>query len=182
MTTILVAVAVGLAVGYARGGRLSQARHARIRAWWLLLLGLGIQALIPHLGAQLVAYAFLAAFAARNLSRPGMGVLLVGIALNAAPIALDGGMPVEAHAIVSAHIASASEIGNLSFGARRHLAHRGDHVRALDDTIPEWWTHEVLSFGDIAIAMGVAAVIAGMLRQPAESSQLSNAAADASGV
>jgi hypothetical protein len=177
VTTILVAVAAGLAAGYARGGRLSQARHARIRSWWLLLAGIAVQTLVPRPGWQLLAFVLLAAFAARNFTRQGMGVLLIGIVLNAAPIALDGGMPVEAHAIVSAHIATTSEIGNLSFGGRRHLAHAGDHLRALDDTIPEWWTHEVLSFGDIVIAIGVAAVIAGLLRQPIDSNQSSNAAA-----
>jgi hypothetical protein len=167
VTPIIVAIAAGLGVGLLTGGKLTRARHAHLRSLWLLIAGLGLQALSHGTVLVLMSYAVLAAFAARNLTRTGMGVLLLGVMMNAAPIALDGGMPVEAHAIVSARLASAADVTNLSFGSKRHLAHRGDHLRALDDTIPDWWTHEVLSFGDLVIAVGVAAVVAGLLRQPA---------------
>ncbi|MHB8468018.1 MAG: DUF5317 family protein, partial [Acidimicrobiales bacterium] len=167
MTPILVAVAIGLAVGAARGGRPTL---VHFNSWWLLIGGVGLQATNHQV---LVAYALLAAFAVRNLARPGMGVLLIGVGLNAAPILLNGSMPVEAHAIVSARIATPAEVGTLSIGGRRHLAHGGDHIRALDDTIPDWWSHEVLSFGDIVIAVGVGAIVAGLLRQPRETSQRS---------
>ena len=179
MTPILVAIAVGLAVGLARGGRF---QRVRLRWWWLLVVGAGVQVASHQTVLVLVAYGLLSAFAVANLTRPGMGVLLVGVALNAAPMLVNGGMPVEAHAIVSAHVAAVADVPLLAFDGKRHLATNADHLRALDDTIPDWWTHEVVSFGDIVIAVGVAAIVAGLLRQPRDSSQRSRAAADAAGV
>jgi hypothetical protein len=160
--TVLAAIAVGIAIGLLTGGRLREVGRSRVRSVWLLLVGVGMQFASPP-ALLLVSYAFLGAFAVRNVSRTGMGVILLGLALNAAPIVLDGGMPVEGHAIISAGIASGNEIADLTFGSKRHLAHNGDHLRAFDDTIPEWFTHEVLSFGDLVIAVGVAAVFAGLL-------------------
>ncbi len=160
MTPILLAVIAGLVIGFARGGRLPRQIH--VRSWPLLLAGVGIQVVSHRLGAVLLSYALLGVFALRNFTRAGMGVLLVGVALNLAPMLLDGGMPVEGHAIVSAHVASAADVALLRFDGKRHLAGAGDHLRALDDTIPDWWSHEVLSFGDIVIAFGVATIIAGL--------------------
>lgn len=181
MTPVLVAVVVGVAAGFAAGGRLPPARRVRLRSWGLLVAGVGIEVVSHRLLAVLLAYALLAAFAARNLNRAGMGIVLVGIALNATPMLLDGGMPVEGHAIVSAGIAAPGDIPVLSFDGKRHLARAGDHLRALDDTIPEWWSHEVVSFGDLVIAVGVAAIVAGLLRQPTSVSHRSKAVAEAAG-
>jgi len=89
--------------------------------------------------------------------------VLAGIALNAVPIALNGGMPVEASAIVRAHIATREEVPDLQFGTKRHLATDGDHARWLDDRFPDWVTHRVLSIGDLVIGVGVGAVTAGLL-------------------
>jgi hypothetical protein len=163
MTPILVAVAVGLAIGLVRGG--SFRRLARARIHWLVLLPAGV--VLQYVGGQpglLVGYGLLTAFAARNVAWRGMGVVIVGIVLNVAPILLDGGMPVEGHAIVSARMAAAADVPNLDIGGKRHLAHAGDHLRALDDTIPDPVTHEVVSFGDLVIAVGIAAVISGLLQ------------------
>ena len=166
--TVLAAMVVGIAVGLLTGGHVREAGRSRVRSVWLLVAGVGLQLLAGRLSGVgvvpfLVAYALLGAFAVRNVTRTGMGVILLGLALNAAPIVLDGGMPVESHAIVSAGMATTAEVADLSFGGKRHLAHPGDHLRGLDDTIPDWFTHEVLSFGDLVIAVGVAAVFAGLL-------------------
>jgi hypothetical protein len=157
VTTILAAVAVGIIVGLLTKGHLRDLTRARL--YWLPVLLAG--AALQIVGAVLLSYAVLAVFTVRNVTRLGMGVVFVGLALNAAPIVLNNGMPVEGHAIVSARIAT--DPSDVSISGKRHLAHAGDHLRALDDTIPEWWTHEVLSFGDLVIAVGVAAVIAGLL-------------------
>ncbi len=114
----------------------------------------------------LVSYAGLAVFAALNLLRPGMGILFVGVLLNAIPIAVDRGMPVEKHAIVAARVADAAEVPLLNFGNKRHLAGPGDDLRFLDDRLPDWVSHQVLSVGDLVITVGVAAIIAGLLDDP----------------
>lgn len=174
-TVLAIAVLAGIAAGLTGGGRLRNLLRIRLRAGWLLVAGAAFQAAVlggavPVHGSAAVAsilasYAALAAFAARNMGRPGMGVLLVGVVLNMVPIAVDGGMPVEATAIVRARIAAPGDIRLLSFGAKRHLATASDGLRALDDRFPDWPSRVVLSIGDLVIAVGTAAVVAGLLRR-----------------
>jgi len=177
MTVVLgIAVAIGVAVGLAGGGSLANLASHRLRGVALLVVGAGLQAAVLAgwlgLGRQgdviaiLVSYAGLAAFAGVNLLRPGMGILMVGVLLNAIPIAADRGMPVERHAIVAARVADAADVPLLDFGNKRHLAGPGDDVRILDDRLPDWVSHQVLSVGDLVITVGVAAIIAGLLDDP----------------
>jgi hypothetical protein len=171
---LAVAIGVGAVVGLATGGRVSNLAGVRLSALGLLVAGTVGQALVLDgvvvlhgwgaVAVLLAAYAALAGFAIANLGLGGMGVILAGIALNAVPIAVNGGMPVEARAIVQARITTPSELSLLDFGAKRHLAGSGDHLRILDDRFPDWITHHVLSFGDLVIGVGVAAVVAGLLR------------------
>jgi len=171
-----IAIVVGAVVGLATGGRVAQLGSAHLRAIPLLVVGAVVQALVLGRvitgGVDVVvvlllgAYAALAAFAVANLGQAGMGVIVAGIVLNAIPIALNGGMPVEATAIVRARIAKPDELPLLDFGAKRHLAASGDELRILDDRYPEWVTHHVLSIGDLVIAVGVGAVTDGLLHPP----------------
>jgi len=168
---LAVAVVVGAAAGLAGGGRLRWVASARLRGLPLLVAGAAAEALVTTISLHgweattllLGGYACLAAFTAVNLGRPGMGVVLAGIALNTVPIAVNAGMPVEGGAIVRARIATRDELPLLDFGTKRHLADSSDHVRVLDDRFPDWVTHRVLSVGDLVIAVGVGAVTAGLL-------------------
>jgi hypothetical protein len=168
----VVAVLIGLVIGLATGGRLSHLARRSFGAVWLLALGVILQAVteVFHLPknadyiAVLVSYGALAAFAIRNLGLTGMGVVAVGLALNIVPIAVNRGMPVRATAIVDAHVARADQIATLGFGGKRHLEGRGDHLTDLGDILPDWVFHEVLSFGDLVMAVGIAAVFANLLR------------------
>lgn len=176
MTVVLVALVVGGVVGLATGGSLRTLTTVRLRSTWLLVggaLGQGAAGLIgSRTGAGatvgfaliVVSYLALAGFAMRNIVLTGMGIVTLGIALNLAPILADRGMPVEGPAIVRARIAPLEEVPMLRYGAKRHLAHPGDHLRVLDDSIPEWVNREVVSIGDIVIGVGAAAVIAALLR------------------
>ena len=172
MTTVAVAVVVGVVIGLATGGRLSAIGGSRLRSRWLLVIGTGLIVGGDHLDVSratafalvVVSYGALAAFGGCNVARPGMSVVLIGILLNALPIAVDRGMPVEGHAIVASGAARAEDLSALTYGAKRHLAGPGDHLRALDDTIPDWLTHEVVSFGDIVIAVGVTVLVTGLLK------------------
>ena len=169
MTPILIAAVCGAIVGVVRGGRIPAIAATRVR--WGTLLVLGVAAplagrwVVPGAGFALVvvSYLALAGFALRNLALRGMAIVTVGIVLNCAPIAVNAGMPVEGNAIVRAGIARPEEVTVLRYGAKRHLARRGDHLRVLDDSIPDWITGEVLSTGDLVIAVGVGAVVAGLI-------------------
>ena len=172
MTVVVVALLIGAAVGLISGGRLGNLASARVRSIALLVAGAGGQVAVTaggvrgDLGFALIvaSYVALAAFATRNLALAGMGVVLLGVALNLAPIVADGGMPVEGDAIVRARVAPIEDVAGLTFGAKRHLAHPGDHLRILDDALPDWVTREVLSAGDLVVGVGVGSVVASLLR------------------
>jgi uncharacterized membrane protein YccC len=169
---VVLAVAMGVAVGFARSGRFSNLGERRFRSAWLLLIGVVLQAATeifhlpktPDVVAVLVSYAALALFAARNLRLAGMGVVAIGLVLNIIPIAVNEGMPVRASAVVESGItANRAGIAGLRFGGKRHLATPADHLMVLGDILPDPLFHEVLSFGDLAMAVGIAAVVANLL-------------------
>ena len=166
---IVVAIVVGVLVGLVRGGRFANLGEAAFRLWPLLVLGVVVQGAAAFTGEGavpviLVSYVLLIAFCAANLTHAGMGVVLVGITLNLVVIAVNGGMPVCEEAIVAAGIATHDEVPDLEFGAKRHLETTDDRLTFLGDIVPVPVAEEVLSFGDLAMAVGVAAVLANLLR------------------
>ena len=166
---IAVAIVVGLAVGMLRGGRFGNLGDAAFRLWPLLVLGIVVQGAAAFSGGGavaviLVSYVLLLVFCAVNLSHAGMGVVLIGIALNLVVIAVNGGMPVRQEAIVAAGIADHEEVPSLDFGTKRHLERDDDRLTLLGDIVPVPGIGEVLSFGDLAMSVGVAAVLANLVR------------------
>lgn len=164
-----VAVVVGLAVGLATGGRLEHLGNRRFRAPWLLLGGLALQAASGRFGGATVAmvivsYVALIAFCALNLHLVGMGVVLLGLALNFTTIAVNGGMPVRRSAVVAAGIAEWHELDELEVQKKRHLERPDDDLMLLSDIVPVPVLHEVLSFGDLIMSVGVADVLFHLLR------------------
>ncbi|MGH9062829.1 MAG: DUF5317 family protein [Acidimicrobiales bacterium] len=185
MAFTLIALAVGLAIGLASGGRLANAGRRSVQALALLGLGIVAEVLAAVLGGvagtalTVCAYALLLAFALANLVLVGMGLVVVGLALNALVIVVDGGMPVEGPAAVAAGIATPAQVSRLAHlgpdlrpvgDGRHHLAGPGDRLRPLDDRLPLGPLGEVLSFGDLVLAVGlvdVAAHLTRPLRRPA---------------
>ena len=168
---IAVAIVVGVAVGMARGGRFSNVGDAAFRLWPLLVLGVVVQGAAAFTGEGavpviVVSYVLLLAFCAANLTHAGMGVVFVGIALNLLVIGVNGGMPVRREAIVAAGIVSHAEVDDLDFGEKRHLEDEDDRLTFLGDIVPVPGAAEVLSFGDLVMSVGVAAVLANLLRRP----------------
>lgn len=160
----------GITIGLLRGGRFENLGEATFRVWPLLILGVVVQgaAAFTSEGAVpliLTSYGILLLFCAANLQHAGMGVVFVGIAMNLAVIAANGGMPVRAEAIVAAGIVEFEEIPQLEFGSKRHLETPDDRLTVLGDIIPVPVAEEVLSFGDLAMAVGVADVLVHLLRR-----------------
>jgi hypothetical protein len=167
---IAVAIVAGIVIGLVRGGRFERLAEASFRLWPLLILGIVVQgaAAFTADGAVpliLASYALLLAFTAVNLVHAGMGVVFVGIALNLVVIGVNGGMPVRAEAIVAAGIVEHEQIPSLEFGSKRHLETDDDRLTVLGDIIPVPVAEEVLSFGDLAMSVGVAAVLVNLLRR-----------------
>jgi hypothetical protein len=166
-----LALVVGAVAGVARGGRPGNIGRHRLRAWWLVVIGFGLQVATDRLAlgsfgtvAALAGAAALLAFAALNPQVVGIGVVAVGVAANALVIGLNNGMPVRPRAVVAAHIATAAEEPALSYGYRHHRQSAADRLVALADIIPVPPVHEVVSFGDLILAAGVAAAVAHLLR------------------
>ena len=169
---IAVAIAAGLVIGLVRGGRLANLGDAAFRLWPLLVVGIVVQGAAAFTGDSglgvsliLASYVLLITFCALNLRHAGMGVVLVGIALNLTVMALNGGMPVRPEAIVAAGIATADEVDDLDFGTKRHLETDDDRLVVLGDIIPVPVAGEVLSFGDLAMSVGIAAVLVNLMRR-----------------
>lgn len=168
-----LAVIVGVALGFLTGGRVQFIGQRAFSAWGLLVLGAVLQ-VAAQAGAGgersylLVAgsFALLAMFAAANLRFIGMGVVLGGLLLNVATIAVNQGMPVEERAIIAAGIAkSPAEVATLDFKAKRHLMTKDDTLYWLSDILPArvLGVGQVLSIGDLVMSMGVADVLANLL-------------------
>ena len=168
----LVAVAVGLAAGLLAGGRFANLAARDFRAWALLPAGVVVQ-LVPDLVSAVedaafvflaVSYACLAVFALCNLHIVGMAVVTVGLVLNLVPVLANGGMPVRPDAAVAAGITEWDEIGRIEFDPKHHLETDDDRFMVLADIIPVRPLREVLSFGDLVMAVGIADVLFRLLR------------------
>jgi hypothetical protein len=164
-----IAVGVGLLVGVLIGGRFRHLGTRPLRMWPFLVAGIVLQ--LPLLdalgfGGMLASYACLLVFALANVHLVGMALVAIGIMLNAAVIACNGGMPVHRGAIVAAGIVEEGRVDSVHTDDKHHLQRPTDRLTALADTIPVRPLREVVSFGDVVLAVGVADVLAHLLRRP----------------
>src|SRR5258708_9551501 len=60
-------------------------------------------------------------------------------------------------------VSRVDDAGRLAYGGKRHLERNGDRLMILGDILPDWVFHEVLSFGDLVMSVGIAAVFANLL-------------------
>ena len=173
MAYVVVAIVAGIAIGYLRGGRLKTLAEAHVHWWYVLVAAIALQvaAILTDGDAGvwmlLASFALIIAFTARNLTRAGMGVVLVGVAANALVIAVNSGMPVREEAVIRSGLADEDEIDDFEFNSKWHLETEDDQLTFLADIIPVPGAREVLSFGDLIMAVGVADVIVHLMRPSA---------------
>lgn len=163
---------MGTALGVLAGGTVRNLGNRRF-AFAPLLAAAVLAQVVAAVGdggvsavALVASYVLLVAFAAANLRVVGMGLVVVGTAMNLAVIAANGSMPVRPQALVAAGIAQWEEIPSLEFGAKRHLEGPRDRLAFLGDIVPVPVLRQVLSFGDLVLAVGAADVIANLVRSP----------------
>jgi len=183
----LYAVAIGVLVGYAFGGRLSQLAGLPLRGLWLVLLALVIQVLIfplftpepllAHGTAVLhgVSYGILFLWLLLNLRVRALLVVGAGALLNLVVVFANGGyMPASAAALrvaglaETANIAARGEIyGNIvGMSAATRLNFLGDWI-PLPDALP---FARAMSVGDVLIMAGLTWLLVKGMRARVESS------------
>ncbi len=167
-----MAVVIGGALGFALGGRATDAAEARFRAWWLLPVGVGLQAApsLLDVGADrafvwvAASYLVLSAFVVVNLHLVGMPVVLLGLAMNVVVIGLNQGMPVRTDALLAVGATSQEDLATVVLDSKHHLETGEDRLTWLGDIIPVRPTGEILSFGDLVLAVGTGNVIFRVLK------------------
>jgi hypothetical protein len=180
MGLVVVALACALLVGRATGGSVSRLGELGMRGYWLVFAALGAQvlgALAPVAGLPagpswavgLTVSALLAAgflFRARRVA--GIGLIALGLGLNALVVAANGAMPVSPTASARAGI----DTGPLAAGSRHAVLDGSTRLPALADVIPVPLPlrPEVLSIGDVLVVAGLARLVyVGMHSGPAPS-------------
>ena len=171
-----IALAVGVSVGYLRGGRLRHLSRLELRATALVVGALGLQVgagLAPtawRFSITVASYVAVVAWLVVNgPGRPAglrwaLGLLAAGWALNLAAIAANGGMPVSLRAARDVGARPGVDVaeGNLY----KHVRASGDtRLSWLGDVVPVRQVASVISIGDVVMFVGlVLAVAFGMAR------------------
>ncbi len=178
MLWLAIVLFAALAISMLRGGRLVNLGDIELRAWWLLVLGFFLQAGTRFLPAEpwsetvglvmiLVSFVLLMFLVILNRSSPGMWLAGLGVLMNFTVIALNGGMPVLAGA---AEVASGFTVSepDLSGTYKHVLLDEDSSLTFLADVIPLriGVIGEVISLGDIFLALGLGVFLEHELRRP----------------
>lgn len=169
MLLVLGSVCIGLGIGLLAPPRTTRYARPKVRASEWLVTGVALQVLASRLtgvwalALGLSALVVLVAFAVLNLHLTGMGVLTIGLCTNLVVMGANAGMPVSPRALVAADIVDAGQVEKLELIGPRHVERTGDTLLFLGDIIP--MQQQVVSFGDLVIAVAAADVIAQLVRR-----------------
>ena len=171
----LLAVAIGLTAGYVAGGS-----HANLRYYagrlpllpvlWATGFAVTDRTNVPHAFIVLVvAYCCFALFVGANISRvKGIWVLGIGVALNMAVLLSNHATPFRTSSLRAAglHEVSAGDVVRTTAVSRPERS--GDRLLPLADIVPlnAGPLREVLSIGDVFIALGMSLVVFQALQPP----------------
>jgi Family of unknown function (DUF5317) len=170
MTITVGALLAGVAIGLLTGGRPRNVATHHLTATWLLVVGVLLHLASGRLDlgpvgtiCLLAGYGCLLVFAALNQTLVGMGIVALGLAANALVIAANGAMPVRPDAVVAAHITDRGGLARLNYGRLHHRESSRDRLRPLGDIIPAPGAREVVSFGDLILAVGTVDLVVHLL-------------------
>lgn len=173
MVLLVIAVVIGLIAGVARPP--AGIHSVRPQVEQIPLLGLGAllnasAVLLDGSTATLCMAASLAVLIAVAMAnRHITGVLVVGLGLlvNLAALAVNGGMPVRPDALVAAGIVEADELATTTTSGPRHLETDADALGVLGDVLPVPFAREVMSFGDLIVVLGAGDAVRELSRRRA---------------
>jgi hypothetical protein len=173
LTTVVLAVATA-GIALLRRGSLERLAYTKFRWPWLLWSGLALQVVAQvwspswlteagELVVLLGTYSLVAGFLGLNFRLPGIALAALGLVLNVVVIGANGAMPVDADAADSAGIERSLDEAGLKH--ERMTTHTT--LPWLGDVLPMRVLEEVLSLGDILLALGLAYLIhARMMQRP----------------
>jgi hypothetical protein len=162
-----VTVVVAALVVVVTFGSFGQLAKIEVKSVWLLLAGLAVQigvtfAGIPkHLydsvgfGLIMFSYVLILTFCFVNIGIRGMGLIAIGVSMNALVIGLNQGMPTRDQPVTTA---SGRHIRKPIEPDVKHRAERSsDLLPFLSDIIwlPSPFQDEAVSFGDLILAVGI---------------------------
>lgn len=172
--------AIGMVAGGVRRGRLGWMVKNRPRLWGLAAAAVAVTAAgdafagdfgfeiagvtVPAVLA-LIGMGVGLAFVASNLAVGGMAVVGVGIAANLAALVANRATPVRAGALVEARIVDPADVDRAVLGGPREIADSGTVLEILGDVIPVPGLGLVVSFGDLIVLVGLAAVVCNLMRR-----------------
>lgn len=166
MVLVAFTVAGAVLVGWLGGGRLANLGAVSLRAPWLVVLSIVLQAAVafadPRFATVLLVSSsiVLLAFLAANYLLPGVAVVALGTLCNAAVVAANGAMPVAREAVLAVN----RHPGEVS--GRHRLLSPGDPLPWLADVVPLPWLGTVVSAGDVVLAAGVGLLVASLMTRP----------------
>lgn len=169
MVWFLVVFGLAVVVSLLRGGRISNISEIRLRGWWLLFVGFGMQIAAGFLdsdrsdlatGLVLLSFVPLMAVVWLNRDEAGMWIAGIGILMNFTVIAINGGMPVMPAAVELAGGSAES----LELNAKHVILTADTALPFLGDIIP--LPGSVISLGDVFLAVGLGVFIEDQLKQP----------------
>jgi hypothetical protein len=169
---MLYSVVLGLAIGFASGGRLARLAEVRVRGAWIAFAGLTVQiALFSSPLAEVVGEAgppiYVASMVAviavvlRNVAVPGLPVIALGAASNLIAIVANGGfMPAAPDALAALGKQIGGGFTNSAQPASVALAPLTDVF-----AMPAWAPFaNVFSVGDVLIGVGVVIALVAVMR------------------
>ena len=176
MIGLIIAVALGIVVGFIRGGSLKTFGEAHLRAVPVVFAGVVFQvgsALADRadlgwlaLALVLASFTCVFAFATFNFRLPGMTLIALGALCNFLVISANGGMPVSLDALERVGLGNPFAEGDaIVKGAHRPLTD-ASHLRFLADVIPVKVMANVISVGDILIWAGLLLLIQQLMVGP----------------
>jgi len=184
--SLLIAVIVGVALGFPLGGRVQALGQLRLRWNVLIFIALAVQILtftpLNPLPSSLVPAAYVmsnavaALWVVRNLALAGMPCVALGTLCNLAAIAANGGrMPVDAALLARTRgQAFAEAVASGRMATNAVIADASTRLAWLTDRLvlpPPLPSPAVWSLGDLLIGVGVAWLIAAGMRPQVRSAQ-----------
>jgi hypothetical protein len=173
---LVIAICVGILVGFIRGGSLKTLGEAHLRAVPIVFIGVLFQLAsqfadrsdLRWLGFAfiLASFACVFAFAALNFRLPGMTLIALGAFSNLLVISANGGMPVSLHALARAGLDNPFAPGTAGLKGAHHVLTDASRLRFLADVIPITVTANVASVGDILIWAGLLLLIQQLMIGP----------------